>query len=144
MDRAYRLSFCKRCINRSFSPKGGVICSLTSDVATFDQSCKDFSVDEKMELSMKRQEADVIGEEVHSDSLGLSIIGIKNGIIAGIIVIIGAIVWLGIGLSYQRLFFYPIILFLIGVIALIKGIVKQQKSIAAKKVAETVIDDEIL
>lgn len=126
---------------RDFSPKSGVICSLTNATATFDQSCNDFSIDEKMEIALEREKKDVVSEEVHSNSLGLSVIGIKNGILAGSITIVGALVWLFVGLSYDRIFFYPIILFGIGVIALIKGIVKHQKTLSEKRASETLIDD---
>ncbi|MCX6821981.1 MAG: hypothetical protein NTW30_04350 [Candidatus Aenigmarchaeota archaeon] len=49
--------------------------------------------------------------------------GIKKGVIGGIIMIGIATVWFIGGLYIGLIFFYPPILFLIGVYALIKGLV---------------------
>lgn len=46
MTREEQLRFCKRCLNRAFSPQKGIICNLTSERATFDDNCNDFLVDE--------------------------------------------------------------------------------------------------
>jgi hypothetical protein len=44
------------------------------------------------------------------------------GIAGGVLMILIAAVWLVVGLAFDRLFFYPLILFVIGVIAIIKGL----------------------
>ena len=44
------------------------------------------------------------------------------GIAGGVFMILIAVVWLVVGLAFNRLFFYPLILFVIGVIAIIKGL----------------------
>lgn len=48
MTREEQLSFCKRCLNRAFSPQKGIICNLTSERATFEDNCNDFLVDESV------------------------------------------------------------------------------------------------
>jgi hypothetical protein len=45
--REEQLNYCSVCLNRKFSPKKGVICGLTNEVATFIDSCDDYSEDEK-------------------------------------------------------------------------------------------------
>lgn len=44
--RAEQLAFCTQCTKRSFDPAKGVICSLTSEQATFDGTCPDYEKDE--------------------------------------------------------------------------------------------------
>lgn len=56
MTREEHLKFCTQCTKRNFNPKVGIICSLTGEVAAFQGSCADYSVDEqvvKMELAQK-------------------------------------------------------------------------------------------
>lgn len=49
--------------------------------------------------------------------------GILNGGVAGgLLAMIGAAVWFVLGLMADRIFFYPPILFVIGLIAFIKGL----------------------
>lgn len=45
MTREEQLGFCKRCINRSFSSQKGIICSLTSEKADFEEKCEFFYED---------------------------------------------------------------------------------------------------
>lgn len=54
---------------------------------------------------------------------------------------VGALAWLIIGLTFDNIFYYPIALFIIGVITLIRGILKQKE--VRKKQNMDVLDDEI-
>lgn len=45
----------------------------------------------------------------------------NGGVIGGLGLVLLSVVWLGVGLALDRLFFYPIILFFIGVGTIIKG-----------------------
>lgn len=47
MTREEHLEFCLLCTKKSFSPKHGVICSFTNEVAKFENNCPDFLPDEK-------------------------------------------------------------------------------------------------
>ena len=49
--------------------------------------------------------------------------GINKGVVGGIIMMVIAAVWFGVAWEYGWIFFYPPILFLIGLFAFIKGIV---------------------
>lgn len=46
MTRQERLEFCKKCQHRAFNSDQGIICSLTTRAADFDDSCNSFLLDE--------------------------------------------------------------------------------------------------
>lgn len=46
MTRQEHLEFCKKCLNRKFDPKHGVICNLTQRIADFEGDCDNFKLDE--------------------------------------------------------------------------------------------------
>lgn len=48
MDRKYQLVWCKKCENKSFDIKKGIICGLTNEQATFEGTCPDFKEDAKL------------------------------------------------------------------------------------------------
>ena len=142
MDRAHQLSFCKQCKLRDFSKDQGIICSLTEAKATFEDECPDYQVDQAMMERNKEMEREYLESQQASDSLGLNVFGIKNQILAGSIAIIGAIVWFVAGLFADRIFFYPPILFILGLVTLIQGIIKSQNKAKLKKLDQR--DAELL
>ena len=58
MDRQERLRFCRTCQNRNFDPNKGIICNLTNDVATFEDTCVDYSLNIKLK-SLERYKNEV-------------------------------------------------------------------------------------
>jgi hypothetical protein len=58
-----------------------------------------------------------------ADSGGEGFGTINAGVVGGIFMMIVAVIWLGLGLMADRLFFYPPVLFVLGFIAMIKGLV---------------------
>jgi 4-hydroxybenzoate polyprenyltransferase len=66
------------------------------------------------------------------DSLRPEKAGIRKGVLGGVIMIVIAVAWFLLGYKAGRIFFYPPILFLIGVYAVIKGLVTG--NLAGKKV----------
>ena len=46
MTRTEHLEFCKKCLNRKFDPKQGLICNLTEKIADFEETCSNFKLDE--------------------------------------------------------------------------------------------------
>ena len=58
MDRKHQLSFCRICTKRSFTPKEGIICSLTNAKADFENECPNFDVDQA-----EKEKRDKITEE---------------------------------------------------------------------------------
>jgi hypothetical protein len=51
----------------------------------------------------------------------------SSGIIVGILLMVGAAVWFVAGLAFDRIFFYPPIMFIIGIVAVSKGILNLGK-----------------
>jgi hypothetical protein len=47
--------------------------------------------------------------------------GIRSGMLGGVAMVAFAIVWFIVGLMCDRIFIYPVILFIVGVIAFIRG-----------------------
>ena len=126
MDRAHQLSFCKQCKLRDFSKNEGIICSLTGSKAAFEDECPDYKVDQSLMERNKELEKQYLEDQQASDSLGLSVLGIKNQILAGSIAVVGSIVWFIAGASADIIFFYPPILFILGTATLIQGIIKSR------------------
>lgn len=99
MTREEQLLFCSVCKNRILDLKQGLICSLTSEKASFDFECSDFSHDEKVkDRSFDREEevgfdeAKSIIMEDHIEILRLEqnlklalIVGSFTGIFCGIL-----------------------------------------------------------
>src|SRR5205085_2891791 len=51
---------------------------------------------------------------------------IHGGVAVGILAMVGAVVWFVIGLANDVIFFYPPVLFVIGLIALCKGLAGEE------------------
>lgn len=45
-----------------------------------------------------------------------------GSIVSGLLMMVGAVVWFVAGLAFDRIFFYPPILFIFGLIAFVKGL----------------------
>ena len=56
MNHAKRLTICEVCKNKEFSPRLGVVCSLTSERPSFEEVCNDFENDSKMVARKDREE----------------------------------------------------------------------------------------
>jgi hypothetical protein len=141
MDRAARLEFCQKCAKREFSPIKGIICSLTKEQATFVGNCVEFHEDEKEAQIQEDKKIIIQKEKELDDSFGLSRIGIKNGVVAGIIVVIAAIIWFVLGLIYfDVIFFFPPVLLVFGVLTLINGVKKERKK---KAFNNQILDSDI-
>ncbi|MFO0864731.1 MAG: hypothetical protein U0744_08785 [Gemmataceae bacterium] len=48
--------------------------------------------------------------------------GSSGSVIGGILMMVGALVWFVLGLFADRIFIYPVILFIAGIVALVKGL----------------------
>jgi hypothetical protein len=133
MNRAHQMSYCKQCKLREFSKNEGVICSLTGLKATFEEDCPDYKVDQKMLERNRELEEERLEDQQSSNTIGLSMFGIKNQILAGALAIIGSVVWFIAGASADIIFFYPPILFILGLVTLIQGVVTSNKRAKLKK-----------
>ncbi len=66
MDRAQQVEFCKKCEHRKPDIKQGLLCGLTDAKADFDDSCENFSEDNKAQVYYKQQEKGVRKETIAS------------------------------------------------------------------------------
>ncbi len=48
MTREEHLRFCSICVNREFNTRRGIVCSLTSDIAAFEDNCESFINDDSV------------------------------------------------------------------------------------------------
>lgn len=119
--------FCSRCKNHEFFLKEGVLCKLTNAKPDFVDECNNFILDldrdRKQEYAYKRLEA--LEERSEENTFfAQEKKGIQKGILGGIIMIAIAVIWFVVGFAAGYIFFYPPILFIIGVYAFIKGMIK--------------------
>lgn len=139
-----RLAICQLFTNRGFSPKFGVVCSLTNERAAFEGGCSDYAEDAKMVANKSRELEDLefekkfeskygsISQQEYkgkiSDRVGASLEkkhGLNGRIIAGIVAIAIAVIWFVLGIALiDRIFFYPIFLLGFGIYKIIDGVVK--------------------
>ncbi|MFT5819489.1 MAG: hypothetical protein ACI8ZM_000713 [Crocinitomix sp.] len=140
------VNICKVCTNRGFDMNKGQICRITKEHAAYlEPECPDFDLDAV--AADKKAVADALRKEddAHNSTLGLSKFGINNQMIAGIIVIILSLTWLIWGLYNNLIFFYPIIILIIGIVFTIRGAILESKKIKAKKdtTSSEVLDDSL-
>lgn len=143
LTREEYLAQCLVCSKRSFNPQKGIVCSLTKEHADFEVSkCPDFDEDS---IAQNRKEAHDLNERIAEEdrsTFGLSAFGVKNQITASIIVILMMFVWLFVGLYYNLIFYYPIIIMILAFIGLGDGISKRTKK-NKQKSNENVLDNEV-
>jgi hypothetical protein len=121
-----RLNYCKICTNRSMDQATGIVCSLTGAKPVFEDQCPDFKADEKqIEYYKNRQEA-AENEDAETDGgfFGAEKKGLQKGVLGGIAMMLIAVVWFVIGYQAGYIYFYPPILFIIGLVGLIKGVIQ--------------------
>ena len=120
LTREEYLSFCKVCKKRAFNREKGIVCSLTDDHAAFEgDSCPDQEIDQAQVHHLERKaEVDRQIEEGED----FSFMGIEDPLTAGILASVVAIAWFIGGLAAGRIFFYPPVLLILGLIAVNKGV----------------------
>jgi LSD1 subclass zinc finger protein len=64
----------------------------------------------------------------HSGRFGLEKRILSGGVVGGAIAMLIAAAWFSLGLQADRVYFYPPVLFVIGFISLIKGLLKSEES----------------
>ncbi len=126
-----QLRFCQICENRKFSAQQGIVCSLTDAKPTFKENCPDFKIDKAEAERKATQEREIQEQEEMSGGFAPEKAGVKKGVMGGVVMMVIAVVWFVVGYQAGRIFYYPPVLFLIGLYALIKGI--WQGNIAGEK-----------
>lgn len=122
MTRQEQLKFCRVCHNKQMS-KQGLICKLTAAKADFDPECDNFDLDEKAYLKRQAREEQLAQKAAANEDFALEESGIKGGVLGGLGMMIIAVVWFFVAYEGGVIFFYPPILFIIGLVGLIKGLI---------------------
>jgi hypothetical protein len=118
-----QLKFCRICQRRKLNPAIGLVCSLTDQKPAFMGICSDFNADEPEAQRLIALERAATQEEP-GGFFAAEQKGIQKGILGGIIMIAIAVIWFVVGLAAGYIYFYPPVLFIIGVVALVKGVIK--------------------
>lgn len=126
-----RLKYCKICLNRKMDFNVGLVCNLTNAKPAFEGTCPSFSLDQPEADRLITLEKAVKEEEISGGSFAPEKAGIKKGVLGGTIMMAIAAVWFFGGLAAGYIFYYPPILFVIGLYALIKGLM--DGNVAGKK-----------
>ena len=86
--------------------------SMSAEQAALSQIASDHSQTQQL----KREQSDT------HDGFALERKGTESGVLGGVLMIAIAVTWFGLGLWAGRIFFYPPILFIVGFVAVIKGV----------------------
>jgi antitoxin component YwqK of YwqJK toxin-antitoxin module len=62
MTRTEHLEFCRKCLEREFDSRQGIVCSLTQKIADFDGTCPNFKIDETVSSSIVDNEEAIAAE----------------------------------------------------------------------------------
>jgi hypothetical protein len=122
MTREEKLNYCRVCTNRKLDLKEGLICTLTNRPADFEEKCENLAIDKIALQKLKEKIETRKLEEQEKGFFAPEKKGIKSGVLGGAVMIIIAVVWFFAGLSAGRIFFYPPVLFIFGIFAVVKGI----------------------
>lgn len=145
MNREHQLSFCRKCSKQSFSLKNGIVCSLTDLPATFLDSCSDYEQDKEATAKEANRQEQRKSLATSEETMGLNRIGIKSGVTAGLILIFAGLLWFLIGVfALDRLFLYPFVLIVLGIIAMVRGSKNSGNSKARKKAVRDTLDSDEL
>lgn len=139
-----RIATCQLCTNKQFNAQTGIVCGLTNEKPTFESACEDYVKDEVAVAAKLRELEAYRAEEESDDTFGLSKYGVNSSIVAGFLLIIGAVLWFVLGIILiDRIFFYPPIMAIFGIIAISKGIQKNAESKKRKKRSMHQLDAEL-
>jgi len=116
-----RLKFCRACKNRKTNFQIGLVCKLTDQKPAFEVECEDFDIDQVEATRLANLEREIREETANNEFFSYEKKGIRKGIVGGLVMMIIAAIWFFAGLSAGIIFYYPPILFLIGLFALFKG-----------------------
>nr|WP_319400564.1 hypothetical protein [uncultured Carboxylicivirga sp.] len=118
------LQQCKVCTKRKFNTSTGLICGLTMEKPNYTEKCEKGELDEAEAVRLQKLQSEVIAEDSNGGFFGAEKKGIQKGVLGGVVMMAIATVWFVGGWIAGFIFYYPPILFIIGIVALIKGIVE--------------------
>lgn len=118
-----RLRYCKVCSHRKMDIQTGIYCGNTGQKPVFEGKCESFLVDqEELKKEKARQMARQEQEQKESSYFAPEQKGMKKEVLGGLIMILIAMVWFFGGLAIDRIFYYPSVLLIIGIVAIVKGV----------------------
>jgi len=137
MQRQQQLKYCKVCKNQGFNIKEGVICKLTEARADFKDVCPDYILDEA--LLEKREKAQVQSNiQIEKETNNTSIVMGVLAMVGGAIWFFGALIWM------DRIFFYPPILFIGGIVSVVKGVNEAKRKKQKKNLYGDMLDSDLI
>lgn len=127
-----RLNYCKICTNRKMDFQTGIVCSLTGEKPAFENNCESFNADQA-EVDRYQQRDAMVEEGEYGGGGGFAPEkkGLEKGVLGGVLMMIIAVVWFVVGWTAGYIFYYPPILFIIGLVGLIRGVA--QGNLSGKK-----------
>ncbi len=149
MTREDRLKYCSKCMKRKLDLEKGLVCNLTGEWADFNVSCNDFEEDSAYIEREKYRRLERLEKRLEANTYGLSKYGIRDGTVAGLIIITLAAIWFFVAYFHlYTIFFYPPILALIGAGLILRDQVdksrirKEKKRIMNEDLIDLVDKDE--
>lgn len=115
-----RIAICKRCKNREFDPKQGIVCKLTGKKPNFESECPEYQEDEKLVEQEKmeeekQQEVTSLDEKTYQQLLTRQSFGyaLAGGLMASVL---GAVIWAAITVAtgYQIGYMAILVGFIVG------------------------------
>lgn len=153
LSRAQYVAVCETCTHHKSDFKKGIICSLSGEYANFETNCPSYEKDaqavrhvERMQKHMQ-EESPAFATDAKSNANDVKGVFtteqkmLNSGMIGGILMIVGGVVWIVAGLAVNRIFFYPIFLIIAGIIATVKGAAKKAKEMQ-KPDTSHILDDK--
>jgi hypothetical protein len=122
-----RLKYCRICENRSFNPSTGLVCVLTNEKPAFEAQCPDIKIDQNEADRLIQLEKAAVEEEESSGHFSAEKKAIKMGALGGLLMIAIAFIWFIAGWINGYIFFYPPILLVVGIYALIRGLMNKPR-----------------
>src|SRR5688500_5248891 len=119
-----QLNYCRVCENRRMNPAIGLVCGLTNAKPTFDPTCPDIKVDQREADRLIALERAAVQEEEATGAFATEKRMVGKVVLGGIAMIAVAVIWFFAGLAAGYIYFYPPILLVAGIIALVRGMNK--------------------
>ena len=119
-----QLNYCRVCENRKMNPAIGLVCGLTNAKPAFDPTCPHIRVDQKEADRLIALEKAAVQEEEAIGAFTSEKRVFGKGVWGGIAMIAVAVIWFFAGLAAGYIYFYPPILLIAGIVALVKGLSK--------------------
>lgn len=138
---------CTYCTKKGFNKSIGMVCTLTQEKPNVINTCPDYELDVQLKKREDLREAEQGEKKLMKDTGGLAEYGIKDPVIAGILLTAFFGTMLYFQLNMQVIAVYIFIACFIGfsggIIILINGIVKKRKAKRLKNTFNDTLDIDL-